>query len=342
MISTVKISIIIPCYNAQPYIEKCLRSCTEQDIPYSQYEIIVVNDGSKDNSLEIIKQVALEYPNIRILSQKNAGLSAARNKGFSLAIGDYVWFIDSDDWIKANSLKIITAFLSKKDIDGLVICAANIVNGNAIRRQDYSKIHNNHYSGLELFKKGYMDVCVPFTIYRRAFLLENSLRFMDGIFHEDSEFSPRAYFYAKRIAILNEVIYYVNMNPFSITRTVNPKKAFDYIKVAKSLSEFSQIVPSESKYRYNDFISMIINNSLFNSYKMDIDSIHKLNFNFYLNRYIFKHLKQSSLTKYRFEGILFHLCPRHCVQIYKFIQCMNRGNYKGIFGGIIYFFNLLK
>ena len=102
-----KISLIVPVYNVEKYIEKCLLSCLKQDIPQSDYEIIVVNDGSPDSSLAIAERIAAAATNIIIVSQKNGGLSAARNTGLKIAKGDYIWFIDSDDTIKENCLKSI-------------------------------------------------------------------------------------------------------------------------------------------------------------------------------------------------------------------------------------------
>ena len=97
-----KLSIIIPMYNVEPYIEKCLLSCLNQNIPHADYEIIVVNDGSPDGSLGIARRIASTVDNMLIVSQENGGLSAARNKGLSYAKGEYVWFVDSDDWIEEN------------------------------------------------------------------------------------------------------------------------------------------------------------------------------------------------------------------------------------------------
>ena len=109
------LSIIIPVYNVERYVEKCIRSCEMQDV--TDFELVVVNDGSTDNSLSIVEQVSKEYENIAIITQKNQGLSAARNAGLQVARGEYVWFVDSDDWIEPNCLGRIT----KKLKDGLDI-----------------------------------------------------------------------------------------------------------------------------------------------------------------------------------------------------------------------------
>lgn len=323
-----KLSIIIPVYNVELYVEKCLRSCAEQDIPSSDYEIIVINDGTKDNSLTIIEQLATEYSNITVVSQENAGLSAARNKGLSIARGEYVWFVDSDDWIKANCLKTTIDLLYEYRLDGLMICAAKVLEGTHMRIQDYSKLERTFCSGIELLKTKYWSPCAPFTIYRKNYLKENNLKFMEGIFHEDSEFTPRSYYFANRIAAKNDVIYFVYINPCSITRSVNHKKAFDYIKVARSLSIFSQIVPADLMYIYNNQISMNINNSLYNSYKMDKATIRKLNLELKENKSLFNHLRESTIIKYQIEGVLFYLFPKNCVQIYRIMQFVNTDHYK--------------
>lgn len=318
------LSIIIPVYNVEKYVEKCLRSCAEQDIELSNYEIIVINDGTKDNSLAKVKKVAAEYSNIIVVSQENAGLSSARNKGLSLARGEYVWFIDSDDWIRPKCLGSVLVTLLEKNNDGLRILAENVENGVKKRRNDCSLLTKNNYSGIELLKTSLWEPCVPFTIYRRKFLKENNLKFVEGIFHEDSEFSPRAYYLAKKIAILKEIIYFVNIHPDSITRSINHKKAFDCIEVARNLSAFSKIVSSDLMYIFNNQISVNINNSLHYSYQMDNLVIQSLKTELAENKFLFKHLCKSSILKYRLEGILFSLFPRHCIQIYRFIQNFNK------------------
>ena len=123
------LSIIIPVYNVEPFVEKCIRSCEAQDASKDDYEIVVVNDGSKDNSVDVVNRVANEFENIRVLSQPNAGLSAARNTGMREAKGEYYMFVDSDDWIAENCLTKLIGKLRKERPDDLAICAANVING---------------------------------------------------------------------------------------------------------------------------------------------------------------------------------------------------------------------
>ena len=108
-----KLSIVIPMYGVEKYIEKCLMSCINQDVNLGQdYEIICINAGSKDKSAEIAKQIAVDYEGVQVIDQENGGLSVARNNGLRMAKGDYVWFVDSDDWIEENCISSIIKALS--------------------------------------------------------------------------------------------------------------------------------------------------------------------------------------------------------------------------------------
>ena len=96
------LSIIIPVYNVEKYIHRCLTSCCKQsDASLDEYEIIIINDGTPDNSMDVVYNIAKKYSNIVIFNQKNKGLSAARNQGLEIAKGEYVQFLDSDDWLRA-------------------------------------------------------------------------------------------------------------------------------------------------------------------------------------------------------------------------------------------------
>lgn len=101
------LSIIIPVYNAEKYLAECLNSCLNQDIPHEDYEIICVNDGSRDGSAAILDHYASRYPNVRVVHKVNAGVSEARNDGFALARGTYIWFVDNDDLIHPNALSVL-------------------------------------------------------------------------------------------------------------------------------------------------------------------------------------------------------------------------------------------
>lgn len=325
--TTTKLSIIIPVYNVEKYIEKCLLSCLEQDIPQSDYEIIVVNDGSPDGSLAIAERIAATATNITVVSQENGGLSAARNTGLKIAKGDYIWFIDSDDTIKENCLKSIVEQCFSHDLDLLAICAANIIENKEVRRFSYD--NKDIVSGIEVLKSGTMQHCAPFTIYRREFLKEKGLQFLVGIYHEDSEWSPRVYFQAERVGFTNNILYFVTINPLSITRTFNHKKAFDNITVAASIhSFFYNIANKECPRFFHNYISLIINNAFFGfkdkTETKDCYTEEKFKTLIYNNRYLFSHLRSSSVIKYKIEGYLFTIFPKYTLSIYRMLQKINK------------------
>ena len=111
------LSIILPVYNVEAYLGRCINSCLCQDLPKDNYEIIVVIDGSPDNSIEVARRFQSDNDNVKIVVRENGGLSAARNTGLEAASGDYVWFIDSDDYIEENILGDIVRNLQSNQLD---------------------------------------------------------------------------------------------------------------------------------------------------------------------------------------------------------------------------------
>lgn len=317
------ISIIVPMYNVELYIEECLLSCLKQDIPYSEYEIIIINDGSTDNSLQKAEHIASKSSNIKIYSQINSGLSDARNIGLKYAKGKYIWFVDSDDKIRENCLAKLINQCEHGKLELLAVSAANVINSKEKRRFYYDDLSIK--SGKNILAEGKMQHCVPFTIYSRSFLLEWNLRFYPRIFHEDSEFSPRAYYYAKQVGFTNEIVYLVTINPNSITRTINYKRSFDCLKVAELIHNFhKEIVNDEYSIFFHNHISLMINNAISNFMNPNNDIIkeHSLKLfaeELYKKRYLYSHLCKSSSLKYTIEGWLFTLFPHYAVDIYRLL-----------------------
>lgn len=314
------LSIIIPVYNVELFVEKCIRSCETQDINKDEYEIIVVNDGSTDNSLNIVNDLARRFPNIRVFSQSNAGLSAARNKGIQNARGDYIMFVDSDDWIAEKCLGKICSKLKIEQPDALAICAANVKGDGMIeRRQAYADV--TPMSGYELLKKG-VSPCAPFAIWSAKFFKKYELSFFEGIFHEDSEFTPRAYYLADKVSFVNDIIYYVFQNPNSITRTPNPKRAFDLVNVVCThLSKFCKsIVRKEHRPVFYNLIALYLNNALAYICMADKRQQKLLDDAIFLNEHLILDMQNASSIKYRLEVFLFRVFPKHYVRIYKLLK----------------------
>ena len=110
-----KLSIIVPLYNVEKYIEKCILSLVNQD--FRDYEIIVVNDGSPDESANIVNELKIKYPNVLLFHKENGGLSSARNFGLEKAKGEYVWFVDSDDWIEPDIISLLYKHVKESNLD---------------------------------------------------------------------------------------------------------------------------------------------------------------------------------------------------------------------------------
>lgn len=234
-----KLSIVIPVYNTEKWVARCLNSCVQQDIPSSDYEIIVVNDGTPDNAMTVINSYASQYDNIRIVEQDNGGLSAARNTGMSIAQGEYVWFVDSDDFI---ATLCIGELLQKAESDNLdVLCfGLNLIfdDGKSEPYRISYECAGKVYVGNEFVCAVDMPPAAWSAMYKRAYLDAAQLRFMVGIVHEDLEFTPRAYCMAQRIAYVDSFVYNYYQREGSLMKSSNQRRAADLLCVSDSLYAF--------------------------------------------------------------------------------------------------------
>lgn len=316
------LSIIIPVYNVEKYVEKCLRSCANQNLKTGEYEIIVVNDGSLDNSLNIVNEVAKDYSNIRVISKANGGLSSARNTGIEAAEGDYLFFVDSDDWIAKDSLSKIVNKLKNESPDCLAICSIKYFGDKAIRRNEYKD--ETPTTGVEYLKRG-IRTAAQFSIYKKLFLDENKLRFWEGMLHEDVEFTTRVHYLAKKVSYLNDIVYFTIQNPQSISHTPNPKRGKDIISIAcRHNHDFISNVKSEDQYLFDARIAMDLNSAMAWSVNLTWPQKNEFNQLVYDNRDLFIHLKRAKKTKYRIEYYILILFPHKALSVYKFVQLFNK------------------
>lgn len=122
----ITLSIVIPVYNLENYIGRCMDSLLNQDIDPESYEIICVNDGSRDNTGAVLDEYKSKYKNIKVIHKENEGVVKTRNAGLSIATGDWIWFVDADDWIQPNCLKYLTGIVQQLDYAGGVCCCSGI------------------------------------------------------------------------------------------------------------------------------------------------------------------------------------------------------------------------
>lgn len=268
------LSIVIPVYNVEEYVEKCIRSCSNQDIDKTDYEIILINDGTPDNSLEICERVAKEYLNISIVSQDNKGLSGARNTGLRHSKGHYVWFVDSDDWIEDNCLKTITDIIKKQKTDifwlGHDVIANDEVHQEFIPTEIKEPISGEYFFTNHLNNQFYIWK----FIYKRSFLIENDLEFYEGILYEDLEFTPRALLVAKTCFTLPFVFYHYLMRDGSIINNVKLKNIEDRFFICNKILDTIETSTVSEKY-YEACYKIVVNNVV-GTIKMAIRSEVKL------------------------------------------------------------------
>ncbi len=217
-----KLSIIIPCYNVENYLAKCVNSVLNNKIE-DKYEIILVNDGSTDNTLEIIKDYAKNYPDvITYIDQKNKGLSGARNNGIDKAKGEYVTFLDSDDYVD-NVMYVELLNKAKEGDFDIITCGVRMVYDDSSLDQDVGVGFDHDCIGKEEVKK-VMATFYPAAcnkIYKKNVI--GDLRFKEGIHYEDVEFMYRLLPQVNNIGIVDGYYYYYLQREGSITYTYNDK-----------------------------------------------------------------------------------------------------------------------
>lgn len=199
------LSYIVPIYNVEEYLDRCIQSLLSQGLDEDYYEIILVNDGSTDGSLTICQHYSDLHKNIRIISQKNAGISRARNTGILNAQGDYLCFVDSDDFLKINGIKDIVQYCSG-DVD-LVRFWCRIIHPSV--KEDLPDGNGNvtfEGTGIDFIKMYGLDTFCWNYLYRREFLLSNHIEFVNVI-HEDFTFISDVLFLNPKIISLNSRIY---------------------------------------------------------------------------------------------------------------------------------------
>ena len=213
----IKVSVVIPCYNVENYLEKCLDSIINQTL--KEIEIIVVNDGSTDSTLKILKEYLKKDDRIILIDQKNSGLATSRNNGTDKATGKYIYYIDSDDYLDLTALEELYEKLEKEKLDTLffdskVIYESDNLKDTTIETEEYyshDKEYEKVYSGQELFAKMMQEdtyresSCMQ--INKLEFLRKNDIRFIDGIIHEDVYFTLKVMTLAKKVSYICKKFY---------------------------------------------------------------------------------------------------------------------------------------
>ena len=228
------LSIIIPMYNAEKYIEECLDSILNSNLPKKLYELVIVNDGSKDKSPEIAQNYAAKYSNVTYLTQENQGQSTARNYGIKTCKGEYVWCVDADDKVISEQLpKIIEALDEYKNLDILAVQLQNVTEGGQYLDVECSQPtleHNKVLSGVEAILSGYNPSSICALITKKQLFIDNNIFFVKGITHQDVELTYRLMPCATNVVFSDITPYLYIYHPNSTSKSMVPEKKIKYIK----------------------------------------------------------------------------------------------------------------
>lgn len=246
----IQLSIVIPVYKVKPYIRMCLeRVLSIKDI---QLEIILVQDINNDDSLEDVKDL-LRDTRLFVLNQANAGLSAARNAGMKVAHGDYIYFLDSDDYLDPKAFSYLFNCYATESPE-MIIGSFLYIDGEGklleSRNRKMFPFVSGKFIGKEYLFKYFSYTMVWMNIFKLDFLRKKNLSFIEGIYYEDNEFMPRALYLAKQVCVTDKPFYYYRIRPESLSQhTRGIRQLNSSIIVTHSLISFCNKTVTETTIR---------------------------------------------------------------------------------------------
>ena len=268
-----KVSVIIPVYNVEKYLEKCISSVLKQNMV--DLEIIICNDASTDDSAKIIEKYIKIDNRIKLITHKeNQGLSISRNDGIEIASGEYIFFLDSDDYIMENVLTILYHKIKSANADVLYFgYEEHSVNSqNDIKRYShksiYPKVEDGHDFFCRAIKEGNACVTSWSAIYRNQFLKENNINFKPHIIHEDNLFYYEVLMKAKCVTSVDDACYnYIRRdNSLSLSQKIYHEKIWSLCSIIADINYLNKNNMQECKYCTNEYVS-VLNRQLISNYK---------------------------------------------------------------------------
>lgn len=231
----IKVSIIIPVYNTERYLERCLKSVVNQTL--KEKEIIIINDGSTDNSHIIINKYKNLYNNIIVINQDNQGAASARNRGLRIASGEYIGFVDSDDLVSPSMYEELYYYAKKEEVD-IVEGEFKSVKFSSINYKVDKEFKFYKYTTKEALKNFFKSFngSVCFGIYRNK--LFKNVNFPEGKIYEDMYCKAQLIYNANGLVILNKTFYFYSERLNSTIKSKFSKKDFDYIIITKALIKY--------------------------------------------------------------------------------------------------------
>lgn len=298
-----KVSIIVPVYNVRDFLCECVNSLIVQT--YDEIEVILVNDGSTDGSEVLCRELADKDSRIKVINQLNAGLSAARNKGILCADGEYILFVDSDDYIRNDTIERLV-YSIEEDVDIVAGNEIKLIDGKEVLGLERNLSTQKLYSGCEFLresmKNGNISMCAPFALYKKRLLNQCNLTFKEGILHEDEQWTPRVYLKAKKVKYVDYPFYIHRYRSDSITHKKDKSKnCEDLINTCFELYDYYKTLPWKYKKWMNNYLCTLYLSALY------IGRIINANKAFAL--------KTSYTIRNRAKAILYTVSPRMYMMI---------------------------
>lgn len=237
-----KLSIIVPVYNVEPYIRPCVESIFMQGLAEEDFEVILVNDGTTDNSFGQIRDITDCHDNITVVEQSNQGLSAARNAGLARATGQYIMFLDSDDLLVSNSVAPL--------LNNAVNQQPDLLMGNYVKLNDTEIANLNSLfakascickRGERMFVEDFnpRECYVWKMLYRREFLNSNHIRFIPGLYFEDIPFTVECCLKADKCMRTDTTLYIYRQREGTIVTTIDHRKIYDFNQILAILWQYT-------------------------------------------------------------------------------------------------------
>lgn len=306
-------SIIIPVYNVETYLQQCLDSVINQS--FKDFEVIIINDGSTDKSLSLCELFALKHKHVKLINQKNQGLSSARNSGMAMASGKYIWFVDSDDYIQKNSLEILYIYLSESSLDVLGFSNYHFIEETQLLRENNINSESTVLSNLELIDQNLLFEIAPWIyVYKHDFLKEHTINFREDIkIHEDEFYLIEVLSKLKSIKFIADRLYIYRIRANSLMRSDRIKdKLYSFSKLIIYITEL------KTNYLYDEFWNAMLLNNMQQYYRLYFNANKSILTNEIVNDYKKIRLFKLNISKNDPLGImalkLLHNC---CFPWYK-------------------------
>ena len=239
------LTVVIPVYNVEKYLKRCIESILIQE--WKNYDILLVDDGSTDNSPQICDDYAKAYEFISVIHKKNGGLSAARNTGISHAEGEYVYFPDSDDWIEPDTFISLAEVVESQKFD-IISFNREFVKGEEdaiVSDSLVTQVFEGKAAFVQMLKHSYITGFANDKIYRKSLFTDNDIQFPIGKYYEDLGTNYKLFLSAKNVFATNQKYYhYLIDNPDSITQSWNEQKFSDMFGFYKDIF-YSDFVRSQ-------------------------------------------------------------------------------------------------